>query len=222
MDTIKQITSSSLKILDLAAAQGNYSLLLAEMGYDVTWNDLRSDLIDYVKLKYVKGKIDFIPGNVFELRLTSKFDVVLIAEVIEHVAHPDDFLAKVKTLVKPGGYVVMTTPNGGYFLNNLPKFSECSDPSVYEAVQFKPDSDGHIFILHKDELADLAKNAGLEIKKFRIYSNFLTSGHIKMGLVLKLIPRKLVELFERFTNSLPFIIANKLHTGMIVLFKRID
>ena len=30
--------------------------------------------------------------------------------------------------------------------------SDCVDPSVYESGQFKPDSDGQIFLLHPDEV----------------------------------------------------------------------
>lgn len=42
------------------------------------------------------------------------YDVVLTSEVIEHVPHgqKEDFLAKLFKLVKPGGYVVLTTPRG--------------------------------------------------------------------------------------------------------------
>ena len=38
------------RVLDLAAAQGNYTLRLAERGYDVTWNDLRAELAFQVSL----------------------------------------------------------------------------------------------------------------------------------------------------------------------------
>src|SRR5690606_31592205 len=56
------------RILDLAAAQGNFSLALAEMGYRVTWNDLREDLAGYVQLKYERGDIEYAPGDAFQLR----------------------------------------------------------------------------------------------------------------------------------------------------------
>ena len=51
------------KVLDIAAAQGNFSLALAELGYDVTWNDLRANLVAYVEQKYEHGKIAFAPGS---------------------------------------------------------------------------------------------------------------------------------------------------------------
>ena len=58
---------SPAKVLDIAAAQGNFSLSLAELGYSVTWNDLRDDLAGYVKLKHTSGDIVYAPGNAFDL-----------------------------------------------------------------------------------------------------------------------------------------------------------
>jgi 2-polyprenyl-6-hydroxyphenyl methylase/3-demethylubiquinone-9 3-methyltransferase len=208
------------RVLDIAAAQGNFSLALAEAGYEVTWNDLRADLIDYVSLKHDRGDLHFAPGNAFDLGLDGRFDVVLITEIIEHVAHPDQFLQKVGRLLHPGGHVVMTTPNGGYFRNRLPKFSECPDASRFEAVQFKPDSDGHIFLLHLDELPSLAAAAGLEILETRLFTNSLTNGHLKTERLLRLLPRPLVEGLDRATTHLPLPLSRKLHTGMAVLLRR--
>ncbi|MFM5962085.1 MAG: class I SAM-dependent methyltransferase, partial [Dolichospermum sp.] len=73
-----------------------------------------------------------MPGIVFDLNFQSKFDVVLFDEVIEHLAHPDEFLKTIAHMLKPGGHIVLTTPNGGYFKNTLPRFSDCPDPSQYE------------------------------------------------------------------------------------------
>jgi 2-polyprenyl-3-methyl-5-hydroxy-6-metoxy-1,4-benzoquinol methylase len=142
---IEEVLPKGSTILDVAAAQGNFTLSLAERGYRVTWNDLRHELEGYVRLKHEHGEVTFAPGNVFELGLGPEFDCVLITEIIEHVAHPDEFLRSVSSMVKPGGYIVMTTPNGAYFRNKLARFSECADPSIYEAVQFKPDSDAIYF-----------------------------------------------------------------------------
>ncbi|MEY2520778.1 MAG: hypothetical protein QOF24_2537 [Verrucomicrobiota bacterium] len=200
---LREVLTPGARILDVAAAQGNFSLALAELGFDVTWNDLRVELADYVQLKHERGQVHFSPGNAFELQFPSLFDAVLITEIIEHVAHPDDFLAKAAALVRPGGYIVMTTPNGGYFKNTLPKFSECADPAVYESVQFKPNADGHIFLLHLDEIEPLARRAGLEVEKIALFTSPLTAGHMKMEQLLKILPRRIVELAENATGHLP-------------------
>ena len=208
------------RILDIAAAQGNFSLALAELGFDVTWNDLRAGLADYVRLKYERGKIEYAPGNVFELNFPQLFDAVLITEVIEHVAHPDDFLAKIATLVRPGGYIVMTTPNGGYFKNRLPKFSECADPTVFEAVQFKPNSDGHIFLLHTDEIEPLARRAGLSVDKLVLFTNPLTTGHAKTESLLRIMPPALVRRAEKASDALPVALQEKILFEIGVRFRK--
>jgi 2-polyprenyl-3-methyl-5-hydroxy-6-metoxy-1,4-benzoquinol methylase len=201
------------RVLDLAAAQGNFSIALAERGYHVAWNDLREELIDYVKMKKRTDlSIQFMPGDAFNIQ--GAFDLVLATEIIEHVAHVDQFLKKLRTLLVPDGIVVLTTPNGLYVRNNLPRFSDCPDPSVYEGVQFKPDSDGHIFLLHPDELRSLAAKAGLQVLCLRTYTNPLTAGHMKLHHLLHMLPERAVLAVERVSASLPRQIRERLHTNM--------
>jgi 2-polyprenyl-3-methyl-5-hydroxy-6-metoxy-1,4-benzoquinol methylase len=207
-------------VLDIAAAGGNFSLALAEMGYRVTWNDLRAELADYVRLKHDRGQLEFAPGNAFELEFPRLFDAVLITEVIEHVAHPDQFLAKVARLVKPGGHVILTTPNGGYFRNTLPRFSDCPDPSVYEQMQFGPNGDDHIFLLHCDEVQQLVAKAGLELETLELSTNPLTTGHIKLNAALRVLPRTAVDLLERWSRRLPAPLARRLLTSIAARLRR--
>lgn len=220
LDVIQSLVKTGARILDLAAAQGNFTLALAEMGYYVTWNDLRGDLVDYVKQKYDAGIVDYAVGNVFELNFEAAFDLVLIAEVIEHVAHPDDFLEKVSSLVRPGGYVVMSTPNGCYFRNPLPRFSDFEDTSVFESVQFQPDGNGHIFLLHPDEIERLSHQSGLQIQKMWWFTNPLTTGHIKLSPLLNLLPERWVKALEGLTSLLPVGLSQKLNTHTLVSFHK--
>jgi 2-polyprenyl-6-hydroxyphenyl methylase/3-demethylubiquinone-9 3-methyltransferase len=217
---IEEVLSPGAHILDIAGAQGNFSLALAEKGYKVTWNDLRADLVEYVRMKQESGIINFAPGNAFDLKFPELFDAVLITEVIEHVAHPDQFLEKVASLVKPGGYIVMTTPNGAYFRNSLPKFSDCPDSSIFESVQFKPNSDGHIFLLHSEEIYSFADASGLSVEKLSLFTNPLTSGHMKLGFALKLFPKGFVEMVEQATQRLPSAIAKHLLIHIAARFRK--
>lgn len=220
LDLVQRVASPGARILDVAAAQGNFSLALAELGYEVTWNDLREDLVGYVKLKHERGKIAYAPGDVFGLQFGAEFEVVLITEIIEHVAHPDRFLGQIAQFVKPGGHIVMTTPNGRYFRNPLPKFSECADPAIFESKQFQPNADGHIFLLHPDEIEPLAQQANLSVEEIRLFTNPLTNGHLKTEALLKITPRGLVNSFETATAKLPWGMRQRLSAGMAVLFAR--
>ena len=217
---VQKALAEGARVLDIAAAQGNFSLALAEAGYDVTWNDLRADLVNYVQLKHESGRVSYAAGNAFELQFEQLFDAVLITEVIEHVAHPDQFLAKVAGLVKPGGAIVMTTPNGGYLGNKLPRFSDCPDPSVYESGQFKPDADGHIFLLYPDEITRFAKQWGLQIEHSCYFVNPLTNGHLKTALLLSVLPGNCVRQIELLTQMLPIRAQRKLLIQVGVVFRK--
>lgn len=216
---LTEVVPRGARVLDIAAGQGNFSLTLAEMGYAVTWNDLREDLAGYTRLKYERGNLQFAPGNAFELSFSQPFDAVLITEIIEHVAHPDQFLAQTARLVRPGGRIVMTTPNGAYFRNPLPRFSDCPDPGVYDSVQFKPNSDGHIFLLHPDEIGPLAGRAGLAVEEITLFTNPLTNGHLKTGGLLNLLPRGVVDTVEAVTRQLPASLVRRFLLQMAVRFR---
>lgn len=220
LQLLSEALAPGAHVLDIAAAQGNFSIALAEMGYEVTWNDLRADLADYVRLKHERGTIHFAPGNAFELDFPHCFDAVLITEVIEHTAHPDDFLAHVAKLVKPGGHIVMTTPNGAYFKNKLPKFSECANPAAHEKKQFQPDSDGHIFLLHPDEIPALAESAGLEVEETVLFTNPLTNGHMKTGALLHFLPKNLVTATETATQHFFHSLREKILVQIGVRFRK--
>ncbi|HKD55649.1 MAG TPA: methyltransferase domain-containing protein [Steroidobacteraceae bacterium] len=222
INLVTEVLDGAARILDIGAAQGNFSLALAELGYEVTWNDLRAELADYVRLKHEHGKLHFAAGNAFDLQFPHPFDAVLITEIIEHVAHPDEFLVKVARLVRPGGYIVLTTPNGGYFRNKLPRFSECADPSVFESIQFQPDADGHIFLLHTDELTELVRRAGLRLDRLQLYTNSLTNGHVKLETALKVLPRGLVDSLDALSERLPGAIARRLLVSMGARLRKPD
>ena len=217
LDLIEKVARPRAKILDVAAGQGNFTLSLAELGYEMTWNDLREELVDYVKLKWEYGQISYAPGDVFQLDYEEHFDVILVAEVIEHVAHPDKFLKTIAKMLKPGGYVVMSTPNGGYIRNGLPKFSDFIDTSKFEKMEFQPDADGHIFLLHLDEVEFLAAQADLVVEEVRLFNNPLTNGYLKLITLLELMPRSWVDACEKLTCHLPKRLQCQLHTGMVAL-----
>lgn len=114
----------------------------------------------------------------------------------------------------------MTTPNGGYFRNALPTFSDCVDPAVYEAVQFKPNADGHIFLLHADEVRTLAAHAGLTVDCLDFIVNPLTNGHLRTEGLLRLLPWSIVNLAENASRRLPAMLLERGLVQMAVRFRR--
>ncbi|HEV3470237.1 MAG TPA: methyltransferase domain-containing protein [Pyrinomonadaceae bacterium] len=168
------------RVLEVAAGGGGLAALLALGGCEVVVNDLRAEhLADAVREFEGGERVRLVGGNLFDLSPQSlgRFDLVIACEVIEHVAHPGDLLAHLKRFLAPGGRLLLTTPNGSYFRNRLPTYSEVDDPARLEAVQFRPDADGHLFLLTPRELAGLAEAAGLSVERLSAWGTPVLSGH---------------------------------------------
>lgn len=102
------------------------------------------------------------------------FDIVTAGEVIEHVYNPDHLLAEMKRILRPGGRVVLTTPNLHAWYNRVlfpagiqPIFYETSTKSTLigagPLAKFKAAETpvGHIRLLHRRALVDLLESEGL-------------------------------------------------------------
>lgn len=83
---------------------------------------LRLEGIDYNKLRLGRAKRLLSPsttlhlGDLNEVKLEKKFDIVLCLHVIEHI--PDDvcFLKTIRKLIANEGILILATPNEGSFL----------------------------------------------------------------------------------------------------------
>jgi hypothetical protein len=143
----------------------------------------------------------YAPGDVFALRSSGAvqrlFDGVVAGEAIEHVAHPDAFLREIASMLRPGGYVFLSTPNGGYVRNRLPSYSEISDPAALEAVQFRPGVEGHLFLLTNRELATLASEAGLTVESLENLVSPVLAGEWGLRRTFRFVPRRAIEATDR-------------------------
>jgi 2-polyprenyl-3-methyl-5-hydroxy-6-metoxy-1,4-benzoquinol methylase len=168
------------EVADIACAAGNFALTLAESGYGVTAVDLLEDLLRYAKRKHTSGNIQFVQANLMDYRHPTPLDGILMGEVIEHVAWPEDLLAAAHRNLRPGGLLVITTPNGEYGGNDLPTFSQISsDRREFEGRQFHHGH--HLFLYTEKELKNLLESRGFELLEGRVFnSHYLTkSGFLR-------------------------------------------
>ena len=73
--------------------------------------------IDYAStaervVKSINENIDFLFGDLYELNLPQKYDLVFCTEVIEHVATPRKFVEKILQTMDTGGHLIITVPDG--------------------------------------------------------------------------------------------------------------
>ena len=169
-------------------------------------NDLRSDELDRAITQFTTAsRVECLGGNVFNLdpRTVGVFDLVIACEVIEHVAHPDELLRTLAGFVASDGALLLTTPNGSYFRNQLPTFAQIGDPGQLEAIQFKPDADGHLFLLTPGELTAMAADAGLEVEHMLLWGTPFLSGGAGLRLLQGLVPNRACFWLEQSVQQLP-------------------
>ena len=111
----------------------------------------------------------------------------------------------------------MSTPNGDYIRNKLPRFSDFPDPSVFESIQFQPNADGHIFLLYEDEVRTLSARAGLTVKEFHYVANSLINGHMKLRTIITLPTGKIRAHNSTVQIKLSTHRSQKLSTSIVAL-----
>lgn len=201
---------SGRRVLDLGCAQANLAILLAEEGFLVTAVDLNFEFLRYARIKAEDGDIRFVAASAAEPPFKPVFDIVVLGELLEHCAHPRRILKTAASLLKPGGkgIVVITTPHGGFIGNRLPTYSQIENRVLLEKTQFKPDADGHLFLLTVPELMALAREVGLSVEDTRLYGTPLVTGHLKLNWAVARIPSNLNNYIfpvDAFLSRMPFI-----------------
>lgn len=206
---------SPLRILDVGCAQGTLALLLAERGHKVTAVDIRPQFLDYARSRYSHGEIDFLAANVLEDELPDGFDLVFANQIIEHLVYPAQLLERLSRLLKPGGRLIVTTPNGHYIKNNLPSYSDLGDPRAWEHMQFSADGDGHFYAYLAGELEDVFRSVGLQDVKCKFFETPFVSGHMKIRHVHGLAPVALLRAADRAVLAVPGLGRASAHQLMV-------
>lgn len=119
-EVVREKTSAGSLVLDFGAGEGALSERLFDMGYRVT-------AVDKDELGFKSKNCDFYPVNfdrpdevdVFVQKHENLFDVVLGVEVIEHVQDQWRYVRQLMAMVKPGGVVLITTPNTTSWLSRV-------------------------------------------------------------------------------------------------------
>lgn len=103
-----QVFAKGSAVLDMAAGSGAMCLRLKDAGLTVTGCDLVSENFR------LHGSVPFVVANLnhdFPAELHEGFDGVTATEIIEHLENPRHFLRECFSVLKPGGHLIMTTPN---------------------------------------------------------------------------------------------------------------
>jgi SAM-dependent methyltransferase len=103
------------RILDCGAAFGALMSAAADEGWEPYGIELAEEAAVQIAARFGKDRVFTGPFEdaTFPSLNPCKFDALFMCDFIEHVRDPRAVLIKAGDLLKPGGYVVMTTPDGG-------------------------------------------------------------------------------------------------------------
>lgn len=155
-----RLVGNKKKVLELGCSVGTQSKVLRdELGCEVTGvelNPLAARQAETYCSKVVVGNLDLMD---FEAEFPSqRFDVVLCADVLEHIYNPTALLRRIKNVIGPSGYVVASIPNVVHIA------------LIFEMLQGKFDyrdkgllDDSHIRFFTRSSLIRTFSDAGFKI-----------------------------------------------------------
>ncbi|MBS7542273.1 class I SAM-dependent methyltransferase [Ancylobacter oerskovii] len=114
-------------VLDVACGEGYGAAFLARHAGRVVGVDLDAQAVAHAARRYAGiGNLGFEAGDVGALPFPDhSFDAVVSFETVEHVADPRRALAELRRVLKPGGTLIVSTPDRDVYsgvLNNRNQF----------------------------------------------------------------------------------------------------
>ena len=104
----------TVSILDYGCGTGDHiTFPLAQSGHDVLGVDIHGPSILEARRRYTLANLTFRVGELKDLMDEGlSFDFIVCSEVLEHLHNPEEFLRGLRSLLRPGGGLIITTPNG--------------------------------------------------------------------------------------------------------------
>ena len=150
---------SKSRILDLGCADGQLSEVAASLGHKVTAVDIEeapkfTNRITFFQCDLENG----LPNN-----LTGKFDVVLCADVLEHLRKPDIMLFKLLPKLSDNGMILVSIPNFGHWYPRIRTFIGRFD---YDARGILDQT--HLRFFTRNSFTKMATKAGYKVKRIAV------------------------------------------------------
>jgi SAM-dependent methyltransferase len=187
-------TGSTLALLNHQLKSPRQSLRLIGVDFHIPGDADRFPGVEYVECDIMHANEKIPPGSV---------SLLLMVEVIEHLWDPDGALDEVYDLLRPNGYLVLTTPNLASGINRVALFlgfqpvdSEVSIRRHYGRPGRSPPV-GHIRLFAFKTLLEIVAAHGFQVVDARTYPHEF-KGHKEFGRSLS----KVDQLFSKAGRGL--------------------
>ena len=116
-DQLADVVAPPGPVADLGCGPGAHALALARRGYDVAGVDGSPRMVQAARTRAARDQAD-ATFDVHDVRAPLCFaDAslagVLAILVLQHLPHPEAFLAEIRRCLRPGGHLLITAPTRG-------------------------------------------------------------------------------------------------------------
>ncbi|HUU27573.1 MAG TPA: class I SAM-dependent methyltransferase [archaeon] len=177
------------KILDAGCATGDF-ITAVKNDYQVWGRDISEFAIQEAKRLNPEIKERLSSGPLEELDFSGEeYDVIIMWDVIEHLPDPLSVVKKLKSGLKHGGLLLLSTPNIGAFMARL--------MGKRWALMTPPE---HITFFNRKTITKLLHSCGLEMFEWKTRGKWVNLGFMiyKISRVFpKLVPDPVVNFFKK-------------------------
>jgi 2-polyprenyl-3-methyl-5-hydroxy-6-metoxy-1,4-benzoquinol methylase len=106
------------RMLDLGCSDGTWGAYWRDQGWECAGIDIDQEHLHIAQRRGIDARHCDLNQSSLPFADQS-FDLIFAGEVIEHLIDTDGFLAELRRCVRPGGHILLTTPNLISFENRL-------------------------------------------------------------------------------------------------------
>lgn len=130
LNRIAKIIPAGAAVLDIGAGNGILARLLGASGHSFYIDAIEPDPVaekaaaPYYRSIFKGGLEEYLDSSDSQ---KARYDFVVMADVMEHLANPEPVLKRLKSLLSPGGRIVISTPNVAFGSVRLAMLNGCFD-----------------------------------------------------------------------------------------------
>jgi SAM-dependent methyltransferase len=107
-------------ILEVGCGTGTFTALMALAGHRVTAVDINPSYVEKAKARLATlNGVSIVAGDATRMSWPTRFDTVVLLDVLEHIEDDGEFLRRLAACLAPGGRLVVKVPAGEWLFSPL-------------------------------------------------------------------------------------------------------